>query len=321
MTAFEHSFPFDPTGGYSTSALKALVPVIEEPDDFVAFWQSTYDWAMSQPLDWSMRPLEAAGNAETEVFAIDYAGLLGGNRIGGWLTRPRDGQVRRGFVYSHGYGGRAAPELTLPAAHAAAIFPCCSGLPTRSLIEGIPSLGETHVLHGITSRESYVHRFCVADIWRAASVLEAAVPESRARLDYFGRSFGGGIGALALPWESRFRAAHLTVPSFGNHPLRLQLPCSGSGESVRLYAQKHPEVRDVLAYFDACSAARHVRIPVHVAAAAFDPAVPPAGQFSVYHSLGEPKQLFAQSAGHFEYASAEAEAKALFEELRVFFAG
>jgi cephalosporin-C deacetylase len=297
--ALSHSFPFDPTGGYSPESLRDLKPTIEEPADFADFWQATFDEAMAAPLDWSIKPSVHPGNAHHEVFDIEFAGLLG-NRIGGWITKPRDQIIRRGFLVGHGYGGRDLPDLDIPADGYASIQPVCSGLPTRSLHPGIPSLGGEHVLHGIDQREAYLHRHCVMDLWRAASVLHEAVPESRPRLDYLGGSFGGGIGALALPWDKRIRSAYLCVPSFGNHPLRLQLPCSGSGEAVRLLAQKHPEIRGVLAYFDAALAARHTRIPVVVAAAAFDPAVPPAGQYSVYHSLGGPKELYPLTAGHYD---------------------
>lgn len=315
-----HSFPFDPTGGYSPEQLRQLRPVIDEPADFAAFWLASFDEAMRAPFDWSIRPSAHPGNDDHEVFDIEYAGMLG-NRIGGWLTKPRRQPVRRGFLISHGYGGRDAPDLSPPADDAATIQPVATGLPTRSLHAGIPSQGGGHVLHGIDRRETYVHRHCVMDNWRAASVLHEAVPESRPRLDYVGGSFGGGIGALTLPWDKRIRAAYLCVPSFGNHPLRLQLPCSGSGESVRLLAQRRPETREVLAYFDAAIAARHTTIPVIVAAAAFDPAVPPAGQYSVYHSLGGPKELFPLTAGHYEgYPGQSREELELQAALRRFFA-
>ncbi|MBC8040942.1 MAG: acetylxylan esterase [Opitutaceae bacterium] len=294
-----HSCPFDPTGGYSPEELLALRPVIEEPADFAAFWRATFAEALAAPLDWSIKPSAHPGNADHVVFDIEFAGLLG-NRIGGWLTQPRNVPVTRGLLIGHGYGGRDAPDLAPPVADAATIQPVCTGLPTRSLHTGIPSQGGEHVLHGIDRRETYVHRHSVMDLWRAASVLHEAVPASRSRLDYLGGSFGGGIGALALPWDDRIRSAYLCVPSFGNHPLRLQLPCNGSGEAFRLLAQKRPELRSVLSYFDAALAARHITIPVLVAAAAFDPSVPPAGQYSVYHSLGGPKELFQLTAGHFD---------------------
>jgi len=65
---------------------------------------------------------------------------------------------------------------------------------------------------------------------------------------------------------------------------------------------------------------RHARVPVHVAAALFDPAVPPPGQFAVYNALGGPKELFVLTAGHFDYPAAEEENRRLREELVRFFA-
>lgn len=318
--AFAHDFPFDPTGGYSPERLRALAPVIEEPVDFDAFWLETFEEAMRAPLDWTIRPSAHPGTPETEVFDIGFSSMIGG-RVGGWLTRPRGRAATRGAVLTHGYGGRGEPDLSAAFPDAVVIQPVLTGLPERSLDTRIDLRDGGHVLHGIARRETYSHRWCAADVWRAASVLHEVAPEvARGRLDYHGGSFGGGIGALALPWDARFCSAHLTVPSFGNHPLRLGLPGSGSGERVRVYAREHPEVREVLAYFDAAIAARRIRIPVHVAAALFDPAVPPAGQFSVYHLLAGPKRLFELGAGHFEHPLLAEESRELAEDLRAFFA-
>ncbi|MEZ5576382.1 MAG: hypothetical protein R3F44_12440 [Candidatus Competibacteraceae bacterium] len=43
---------------------------------------------------------------------------------------------------------------------------------------------------------------------------------------------------------------------------------------------------------------------MHVAAARFDPAVPPPGQFAVYNALAGPKELFVLRAGHFDHTLA-----------------
>ncbi|GFJ88937.1 acetylxylan esterase [Phytohabitans rumicis] len=128
---------------------------------------------------------------------------------------------------------------------------------------------------------------------RAAGALPGAE-----RLDYNGGSFGGGIGALALPWDDRFTRAHLYVPSFGHHPLRLAAPSTGSGEAVRRLLAREPHLRPVLDYFDAAIAARRIHIPVYVSAARRDPAVLPDGQFAVYEALAGPKHLYVLSTGH-----------------------
>lgn len=297
--------------------LREIRSAAEEPADFESFWRQTFQEAMNLPLQWTTTPVPKE-NPEYEVFKISYAGWVK-NRIGGWLLKPRQQEINRGLVFSHGYGGRGVPEFKIPIKNAAVIFPCATGLPEHSLHPGIPSNSQQHVLYGISHRETYVHRFCVADIWRAASVLLEAVPEITGPLDYYGGSFGGGIGALALPWDRRFRRAYLAVPSFGNHPLRLQSPCTGSGEAVRRYAQEHPEVISVLNYFDAATAAKQIQIPTYCGLAAFDPSVPPAGQFSVFNALAGKKTSFVFTAGHFSYPDEVAEQHRVHQELIEFF--
>lgn len=238
-------------------------------------------------------------------------GSTGGRVIGGWLREPATGEVRRGVVRLHGYGGLTAPEPALDLAHTAEILPCLRGLGALSLMSDIPSVSTEHVLHGIGDRQTYVHRGCVQDAWLAATALVELVPGAGRRIDLTGASFGGGIGALALPWDARIRTACLTVPSFGNHPERLRVPCAGSGEPVRRAAATDPLVRDVLAYFDAATAAARVQVPVLVAAAEVDPAVPPVGQFAVHQALAGEKALFILTAGHIEYPGMEREAQAL----------
>jgi cephalosporin-C deacetylase len=245
------------------------------------------------------------------VFEVEYDSL-DHVRIGGWILVPRKQKFSRGIVFGHGYGGREAPETGwFVGPPAAGIFPCARGF-NRSAHPDIPAHSHEHVLHGIESRQTYSHRGCVADVWLAASALVELFPECASCLDYIGGSFGGGIGAMKLPWDDRFRRAFLDVPSFGNHPLRVTLPCTGSGEAVRQrYLSDPAGVMNVLRYFDAATHARHIRIPTMVGCALFDPSVPPPGQFAVYNALNEPKRLFVREAAHFEWPGAADEDRRL----------
>lgn len=303
-----HDFPFDPTYGYDLDALLA-VGAPPAPEDFAGFWRARHAAAMEVQVAPRLGPVEHEGGG-IRVHRLDYLSV-GGRRIGGWLTVPADGRVTRGCVATHGYGGREFPELRLPPPGAATIWPVLRGLGTASRFPDIPERGGAHVLHGIDARETYVHGDCAADIWCAATALLELIPEAAAGLSYHGASFGGGIGPLALPWDDRFRAATLVVPSFGNHPLRLTLPCAGSGEAVRERHVGDPRVARVLSYFDAATAAGLLDIPVHVGAAMFDPVVPPPGQFAIHNALPGTRELFVLTAGHFGHPAAEVEASAL----------
>ncbi|MFZ4269463.1 acetylxylan esterase [Streptomyces arboris] len=325
--AFAHDFPFDPAYGYAALDQLLQVPAPPAPADFEAFWRDRYARARAVDTRPVLGPVEEERDG-VRIHGITYTSV-GGVRLGGWLALPAEGPVRYGFVVGHGYGGRQDPgrDLPPPLPGAAAILPCVRGMGERGRADGLPDLADEHVLYGIGSRESYVIGDCVADLWCAASALTEAVPELAGaglpggpRLGYLGESFGGGLGALALPWESRFGAAQLTVPTFGNHPLRLTLPCTGSGEAVRAHHREHPEVTGVLRYFDAATAAGRLELPTLVAAALFDPAVPPPGQFAVYNALAGERELQVLSAGHFPYRGMVAEAAELDARREAFFA-
>lgn len=299
---FPHNFPFDPQYAHDLAAL-LRVPSPDPPPDFADFWQTTHRQTLATPLDIDLHELPRRPDQQ-RVFEVRYTGLSG-FRVGAWIRVPRH-RVTRGLVVSHGYGGREGPDLWNPGPPAAAIYPCARGM-NLSSSSNLPNQANDHVLHGLDSRDTYLHRFCVADLWSAVSVLEHLYPETTSHIDYYGVSFGGGIGALALPWEKRFRRAHLSVPSFGNHPLRVTLDCVGSGSAVRQRWLNNPSVLDVLRYYDAATASRFIHIPTLVVAALFDPAVPPPGQFAVYNALPGPKQLIVRQADHFDYPAADSE--------------
>ncbi|MFE3825117.1 acetylxylan esterase [Streptomyces sp. NPDC059092] len=334
MSVFEHGFPFDPAYGRTLDQLLTL-PAPAAPPDFDAFWQERYEAARRVATAPAVGPQEEERDG-FRIFGVSFTSV-GGLRLGGWLVLPGDGPAEHGFVIGHGYGGRqdTGDAVPLPLPRSAAILPCVRGLGARSRRPGIPGEADLHVLHGIGSRDTYVIGDCVADLWCAASALLELVPELArdpepgeggeagtpgGRLGYVGGSLGGGLGALALPWDRRFACGQLTVPTFGDHPLRLALPGVGSGEAVRKYYRDHPEVLDVLPYFDAATAASRIRVPVLVAPALFDPAVPPPGQFAVYNALTGPRELHVLRAGHFEHAGGEQETKELAAERRSFFA-
>ncbi|RDG39941.1 acetylxylan esterase [Streptomyces corynorhini] len=324
MAAFAHDFPFDPAHGWTPDE-SSPAPAPAAPDDFAAFWRARHAEAREVATDPELGPVEDERDG-VRIHAVTFTSV-GGVRLGGWLALPAGGPAAYGFVVGHGYGGRHAPgpDVPLPLPGAAAILPCVRGMGARGRVPGIPDTADEHVLHGIASRDTYVIGDCVADLWCAASALHELVPElaptaGGAPLGYLGESFGGGLGALALPWDERFGAAQLTVPTFGNHPLRLTLPCVGSGEPLRAHHRVHPEVTEVLRYFDAATAATRLELPTLVAAALFDPVVPPPGQFAVYDALAGPRELHVMSAGHFEHPGLDTEQEALRAARRRFFA-
>lgn len=312
-----HPFAFDPTHGFTLAALRALAPP-PAPPGFAAFWADRY--AAARAVDPKPRlsdsPLE---HPDWRVQDLRYTST-GGVEIGGWLLRPRHGEVRRGLVVGHGYGGREEPDFDIPVRDAAILFPCFRGL-SRSACPSISPEPGWHVLHDIGDPARYVLGGCVEDLWLAVSALSALHPELGERVGYIGISFGGGIGALAIPDDPRIVRGHLIVPTFGNMPLWLSLPTVGSGQSVQRYLQTHEEARASLAFFDAAVAAARIRVPILAAVARFDPAVAPPCQFSVANALASSKlhRTVILDAGHFDYPGMQEQQALLAEEVERFF--
>lgn len=291
---------FDATYGYTLDDLLACRAPGNEPPDLDEFWAGVRAEALAIDPQPEIGPWETADADAPSASGVTVARIsvtsLDGARLNGWLARS-PGELRRALVIGHGYGGRTAPKLELPEG-CLSIQLVSRGQP-GSEIPGMPSDSWEHVLWGIESPRTYSHTGSTADQWVAASVVAELAPG--VPIGYEGGSFGGGIGVLAAAYEDRFDAVQVTVPSFGNHPLRITLPCTGSGKSVQEYAVEHPEVVDVLRYVDSATAATRVRVPVLCVPALADPGVPPPGQFAVATSFAGPTWLHVQPAGHSEW--------------------
>lgn len=261
-----------------------------EVSGFADFWRAQRQMVASHPTLAAITAEPARRRHRVSGVEWRQSGNL---RVGGWLCEPLLTPTCA-VVVGHGYGGRGDADPGCLPPEAVGLFPCMLGF-DRSADPTLPDSAERHVVHGIAQRDTYILRDCVEAIWRSFDVLSQRFPQLP--LGFIGSSFSGGLGALALPWESRCRAAVLEVPTFGNHPLRLTIPCTGSGEAVRQYHRDHPEVVDVLAWYDAAVAARHLHCPTLIAPADRDPVVPAPGQWSVAEATPQ-AVIHRLSAGH-----------------------
>jgi cephalosporin-C deacetylase len=313
----DHPYDFDPTYGLGLEQLRAIRPP-PAPPDFDDFRRARYIGALD--VDPQPRISESASShSDWHVHDIVYTST-DEFRIGGWLLLPREGTVRRGLVVGHGYGGRDQPDFDIPVKETAVLFPCFRGM-SRSSRPPISSDSTWHVLQDIDNPERYILGGCVEDLWSAVSVLTELYPEFDGRIGYSGTSFGGGIGALAIPFDRRIDRGHLVVPTFGNMPMWLSLPTVGSGHSVQNYQKTHRDVLKTLRLFDAATAATRIEVPMLLAVARFDPAVAPPCQFSVANALPSSNhhEIFVLDAGHFDYHGMEEQHALLSEKVRRFF--
>jgi len=307
----EHPYDFDPTHGLDLSELCATRPDASPPG-FDDFWRRRYVRALQVDPAPQIRET-ASPDDRWRVHDLVYVSTDGFD-IGGWLLLPREGAVRRGLVVGHGYGGRDQPDFDIPVQDTAVLFPCFRGL-SRSRRPPISDDPYGHVLNDILDPERYILGGCVEDLWLAVSAGLRLFPELDGRIGYSGVSFGGGIGALGLAFDSRLDRGCLVVPTFGKMSLWLTLPSVGSARSVQEFQSLHGGVRTTMALFDAATAAARIAVPMLTGVARFDPAVAPPCQFAIANGL--PTSILHErvilDAGHFDYPGQE-EQQALFRQ-------
>ena len=290
--AVEHNYPFDPCNGMTEEQLLA-VPGAPGPEGFKEFWEENYRITMESELRYKIETELWSPVPDEKIYRVRVINHDDTEFVI-WITRPENS--RGGLVIGQGYGNPAVPPssqfgLTV-------CFANVRGLGASQCRE-IPWQPHKHVLCGIDSKETYILRGVIADQWMAARVLLEIFPDCASNLNYMGGSMGGGMGALLLPWDKRFKAAALNVPTFGAE-IRFDYQSTGSGEACRQYVCEHPEARKVLEWFDASAAAQYISIPVCCTPALFDPCVAPAGQFSVANAIPERyKTLYIRETGHF----------------------
>ena len=311
-----HPFDFDPTYGMRLEEFLAVEPP-EAPEGFDDFWEARYHKALTVDPKPVLSRSEIS-HPDWHVLDLVYVST-DAFRIGGWLILPRKGEVRRGLVVGHGYGGRDRPDFELPIKETAILFPCCRGL-SLSAHPPISQNPSWHVLHDIDKPDSYIIGGCVEDIWLAVSTLTAFYPWLCGHIGYSGISFGGGVGAMAIAYDERIDRGHLALPSFGHQPLRLKLPTVGSAQSVQEYQAEHGNALETLRFYDAATAARRIKVPMLTAVALFDPAVAPPCQFAVANAIRKPNEIFILDAGHFDYPGSAEQEAALRDRVGQFFA-
>jgi cephalosporin-C deacetylase len=294
-----HAFDFDPSFGMPPSALREVRLAETEPEGFGGFWQELYCKSAAVPLELETEelPSDAPG---CRLLKVSYR-VVPDYRVGAWIYLPEEMPPRIGVVCGHGYGGRAeGPEPGLAGPDRAVIFPVAPGFHI-SADDRLP-LNDCygHVVHGIESPETYILGSCAATLWRAVDVLAELCDGLPEQVHYRGWSFGGGMGALMLPWEPRYQTAELGQVTFAHHPFRLRHDCVGSAYAVRQRWLKEPAIESTLRYFEAVFSLRRLTIPTVFACACFDPSVPPPGQWAAANAHPGPKRISEYPTGHFD---------------------
>ena len=268
----------------------------EEPlQDFETFWRAQYERAVDSKLDYKVEHEVWSPVPDVKIYKVSFVSC-DGFKIGMWVSRPE--KSCGGHIVMHGYGNDVRPCVKQD-------FPLTTAVPSVpglgiSMCREIPWQPQHHAAYGFEDPEKYVLVSGVRNVWTSISILIDMFPDVKENISCSGSSLGGGMGAIAVPWDSRIKAAELSVPTLGGRIMLEYLNNPTSPAYTR--AMKAKESENNMRTLDLCnaaSAARYIRVPVLVTPALCDNVVPPAGQFAVANSIPEEfKILRIRDVGH-----------------------
>ena len=250
---------------------------------FAEFWQEQYKRAVNSKLDYRVEEEVWSPCPSVRIYRVSFVSC-DGFRIGMWVSRPE--RSCGGHIVMHGYSNDVRPWVK-PDLQLTAAVPCVPGLGI-SMCKEVPWQLQHHAAYGFEDPEKYVLVSGVRNIWTAVSILIDMFPDVKDNISCSGGSLGGGMGALAVPWDPRIKAAELNVPTLGGRIMLEYLRNPTDPSYVR--AVKARESENNMRTLDLCNAAaaaRYIRVPVLVTPALCDKNVPPPGQFAVANSIPE----------------------------------
>jgi cephalosporin-C deacetylase len=273
-------------------------PTVAEPADFDAFWARTL--AESRSLG-SAPTVERADTPITELIVEDlrFSGF-GGERVAGWVTRPR-AEGRHPVVIEYvGYnGGRGLPGERVLWALAGYVHVV---MDTRGQGSGWGTGGDTPDPHGsgpaaagfmtrgIDDPEDYYYRRVFTDAALLVDAVTTLGSVDADRIAVTGGSQGGGIALATAALAPAVRAVMPDVPFLSAFRRGAEIATSDPFAEIARYLSVHrlevDRVFETLSYFDGVNFARRVAMPALFSVAMMDDIVPPSTIFAAYNQLG-----------------------------------
>lgn len=280
-----------------------ITPLMQEPEDFDAFWENAFKELEEIPADFKMTPCDDI--EDFEIFRLECANV-NDLRFYAFLALPKNKEKKAPLLVEFGGGEAYFSEQsfrTVPPYVKSWMGRECAILffhlppypPVVNAEDGKPrheqflqEIGlRRYVYYGLDSPKKFYAYPAILGSIRLLDIV-AQMPEiNKDAIVYQGASHGGGFGIYYACFSKHIKAAFCGVPNFGDIAgfMAGRHPTDSKAQEFRGHI-------DTRKYFDASYCARRITCPVFMSAGFIDGACHPSAVYAIYNNLQGPKMIY-----------------------------
>lgn len=295
------------TAGFDPMSIK---PTVENPDDFVKFWDQAKADLAKIPMDARMTLLPERCTENVNVYHVSLQNFRAGARLYGILCVPRKDGKYPALLKVPGAGVRA---------YAGDVWLAEKGIITFEIgIHGVPvnmdpsvytDLGtgalSGYFAYNLDNRDRYYYKRVYTGCVRANDFLVSLPQFDGTNLAVTGGSQGGALSIVTAALDPRVKYLAAFYPALSDVTGYLNGRAGGwphlfDKNNVAVHNIK--EKRETIRYYDVVNFARLVKVPGWYSWGFNDETCPPTSMYAAYNVINAPKELYlALETGHWTY--------------------
>lgn len=298
--------------GFGTAGVSPLTipPTVENPADFLKFWEEAKQEAAKIPLDTKMTLLPERCTEKVNVYHVSVQNFKVGSRLYGILCVPKGEGKFPALLKVPGAGIRA---------YAGDVTTAAQGIITFEIgIHGIPvtmdpgvyvDLGST-ALNGyfnfnLDNRDRYYYKKVYLGCVRANDLLISLPQFDGTNLGVAGGSQGGALSIVTAALDPRVKYLASFYPALSDVTGYLK---GRAGGWPHLFSKPNVEFNNIkqkletVKYYDVVNFARQLKVQGFYSWGFNDETCPPTSMYSAYNVITAPKELYLElETGHWTY--------------------
>jgi cephalosporin-C deacetylase-like acetyl esterase len=299
--------------GLATAGFDPLTinPTVENPADFVEFWNKAKEEASQIPIDAEMTLLPDRCTEKVNVYHVSLQNFRNRSRIFGILSMPNKEGKYPALLKVPGAGVRPYGADVATAEQGIIVLEIgIHGVPVTMDPEVYGDLGSSALngywTYNMDHRDRYYYKRVYLGCVRANDFLVSLPQYDGVNLGVSGGSQGGALSIITAGLDSRVKYLAAYYPALSDVTGYLKGRAGGwphMFDKNNLPYNNGKEKIETMKYYDVVNFARVLNVPGFYSWGFNDETCPPTSMYAAYNVIKAPKELFlALETGHWTYS-------------------